>query len=396
MDYISTKPKLLNYLAAFAICLMPILGPYKLLGPFSIGIIFLLLIAMLSIINKKAISINYPLFFVLMVHCFLSFITYFTLDYNEGIMSMFWSIAMALISSFAVMQIVPFYEKRSFFRVITVLSAICGGFLIYQFIVINQGKIPFNGKIFNELVKGYTWSDSVTYLRMNSFFSEPSYFAIFILPVMAFMLIKDKYFYAIVCCLLLFISTSTLGIIGSIILIIMYAILKKNYKIIAVFSVLMILIVFFVQNLNVEWLLKNNLNKIASSNENSQIRFIGYLDYYWKLPLVNQFLGVGFSQLSNYFREYGLHNYSNAFVIVLINYGLIGYLAFIFFIIWLFRITTSSGKIFLGIMVIICAIDSFIYSYNFYYILFYVLVSLRTHGDEQEVHKNFLKITAKY
>ncbi|TXK77947.1 O-antigen ligase family protein [Paenibacillus sp. N3.4] len=374
MVYVSEKSNSINYLAAFSICLMPILGPYKLIGPFSIGIIFLVLVAVLSIIIKKTLSINLPLFFILIVHCFLSFLSYFSLDYNEGILSMFWSILMALTSSLALMQIVPFYEKKSFLRVLTFLSIVCGSFMVYQFIVINQGGIPYNGKLFGELAKGYTWSDSVTYLRMNSFFSEPSYFAIFFLPLMAFMFINEKKTYAIICCLLLFLSTSTLGILGSIIVILMYALIKKNYKIIVVLLILGIIIVFCVQILNIEWLLRNNLNKIATTNENSQIRFIGYLEYFWELPIVNQFLGVGFSQLSNYFSNYGLYNYSNTFVIVLINYGILGLIAFIFFIIWLFKVTTDDGKIFLGIMVIISAIDSFIYSNNFYYVVFYILV----------------------
>lgn len=367
------KPKIINYLTALAISLTPILGPYKLIGPFSIGITFLAIVAVISIIQRRGMVINPPLLVLLVIHCFLSLLAYFTLDYNNGLMSMFWSIIMATITSLAFMQLLTFYEKNSFLKVISLLTLICGGLLIYQFIIINQNRIPFDGKLFESLVSGYSWSSAVTYRRMNSFFSEPSYFSIYVLPVMAIMLINKRYWFAILCCILLFVSTSSLGILGSIMVIFMYSIIIRKYKVIIFFMIGLTTIIIFMQFLNFDWLLKYNLEKIYKLDQNSQVRIFGYIQYFWELPVINQFLGVGFSQLSNYFSHYGLFNYSNAFILILINHGIIGLLAFVAFLILLFKKTSREGKIFLGILVMISSIDAFIYSSNFYYVLFFVL-----------------------
>jgi hypothetical protein len=370
------KPIIINYLAAIAICLTPILGPYKFIGPFSVDVILLLIVASIAIIKNKALTINIPLFFIVGTHSFLSFLAFFTLDYNPGIMSMFWSIIMVCISSFAFMQIVPFYEKKSFIRIISFVSVICGGVLLYQFVLINLGKIPFNGKIFTDLVDGYKWSESVTYRRPNSLFSEPSYFAIFFLPLMGFMLILNKYWKAFLCIVLLFLSTSSLGIIGSVIVIVMFSIVKRQYSAFVFFGIIVIVMANLVQFLDIGWLLKFNLERIGNINQDSQIRFVGYLEYYWTLPILNQLVGVGFFQLSNYFSDYGLYNYSNAFILILINHGLLGFIFYIGLIIWFFRNISNEGKLFLGIFIIISAIDAFIYSSNFYYVLFYLFAFL--------------------
>lgn len=370
----NNKPTLMCYMAAIAICLLPILGPYKFVGSVSIGLVFLLVVALVSIFIKRSISINKPIILLLIIHSLLSVVSFYTLKYNSGLMSMFWGIIVAFITCLSFMQILSFYEKKSFLRVLCILSIICGGFLVYQFISINLGNIPHNGKFFSELVTGYSWSSSVEYRRPNSVFSEPSYFAIYFLPILALMLLKNKYTIAIICSLLLFLSTSTLGILGSILVICIYSIIKGKYKVLILFFVIFSFLFVSIQYLNIDWLLKYNLTKISSVNQDSGIRMTGYVKYFFELPLVNQIVGVGFFQLSNYFKDYGLFNYSNAFVLVLINQGVLGIVAFISFLLWLLKKTTVEGRLFLAILVIISSIDAFIYSNNFYYILFYVLV----------------------
>lgn len=185
-------PTILNYLAAIAICVGPILAPYKFMGPLSIGNVIIIIVSLLIILAQRKIVIYPPLFLLFIIHSCLSFLAYFTLNYNSGLQSMFWSIIMTFIISTSFMQLIPFYEKKIFFNVISFIAVVCGVFLLFQFLSINRGVIPYNGKLFEELVEGYNWSASVTYRRANSFFSEPSYFSIYFLPIMALMLIREK------------------------------------------------------------------------------------------------------------------------------------------------------------------------------------------------------------
>lgn len=374
INFIYKKPKIINYLAATAVCLYPILGQYKFYGPLSIGDIYMLIIAAIAIFKSKNIVIWMPLICILTFHSFLSLICYFTLRFNDGILSMFSSIIMAFVSCIILMQLVPFYEKKSFLKVISILAFICGLIILYQFIVINSGGVPYNGRLFEDLAKGYTWSASVTYRRPNSLFSEPSYFAIFYLPFMALMLINKKYCIATCAAILLFISTSSLGIAGSFVILILYMILEKRYKevcvVLIVFSIL-VLIIYYGQ---FQWLINLNVNKIGTINSKSQIRIWGYIEYFSIMPLVNQLIGVGFNQLSNYFVQYGLYNYSNAFVLVLLNYGVIGLIGYLFFLIKVFFGSELNGKIFLGIFVLISMFDSFLYNTLFYYGIWYVII----------------------
>ncbi|OMD37950.1 hypothetical protein [Paenibacillus odorifer] len=367
----STK---LNYLAAVAVCMAPIFAPYKFMGPISIANAFLIIISLLIIVSQKKIVIHVPLFFLVIIHAGLSFLAFYTLEYNTGLLSMLRSIIMTFIISLSFMQLIPFYEKKSFFHVLSTISIICGSFLLFQFLNINRGIIPYDGRLFEGLVEGYTWSASVTYRRVNSFFSEPSYFAIYFLPVMALMLMREKKVSAVICWLLLFISTSTLGVLGSSILILGYTLFEKKAKGLVLLTLGLITVVLVLKTMDLSWFMKFNLDKINNLSENSQIRIVGYLEYFKELPIINQLIGVGFFQLSNYFRSYGLFNYSNAFILILINHGILGLMAFFLFLLSLFKKNNMKGRVFLLIFIMISAIDSFIYSSNFYYVLYFAIV----------------------
>lgn len=179
---------------------------------------------------------------------------------------------------------------------------------------------------------------------------------------------------AIVCWLILFISTSTLGVLGSVILILVYTLFNKKIRELAVILAGIIIVVSILKTIDLSWFMKFNLDKINNLSESSQIRIMGYLEYFRELPIINQFIGVGFFQLSNYFSNYGLYNYSNSFILILINHGIIGLIAFFVFLLYLFKKNNMLGRIFLLIFIMISAIDSFIYSNNFYYVLYFVII----------------------
>ncbi|WP_412036276.1 hypothetical protein [Bacillus pacificus] len=368
--------KLISYISAITVCLFPIFSPYEVAGPISIGTIILLIGATFCLIIGGRIVINVPFIILLGIHSLLSMIAYFQLVEVTGTEMIIWNISMAMINSLLIMQVVPFYEKEIFIKVLTTMSIVVSLFLFYQLFIISTGNIPHNGMLFKDMVAEGKWSTS--YMRPNSFFSEPSYFAIYILPILGCMLANKKYIIAILCISALVLSTSTLGIAGGLIVLLIYGVWNKRLKMIFfVITTLFIIAIICVKYLNLDWLLEFNVNKSMNIDDRSQIRFTGYIGYFDLLPTFNQIIGVGFGQLSNYFKGYNLTNYSNAFILVLINFGIIGLLTYLIYIIWSFFNSNKEGYIFIVILVLISSIDAFIYSANFYYILYFLLISTK-------------------
>lgn len=364
----------LNHIVAFIVCIYPIVAPYKVIGPFSIDTVLLMIVSTLLIFKRQKILINTTFISIFIMHMILSFIAYFTVPYNKGVMSMFYSIGINLITIFCISQVFYSIKREIWYKYTVIISIVCGAFLIYQIIMMNMKIIPHDGQLFENLVSGYSWSNAVTYMRPNSLFMEPSYFAIFMLPIFELMLIEKKYKSASLYAFLMFISTSSLGILGTIIIIFIHTLVKKDYKIVLI-SLITLMVGFILLNyLDMQWIIVNNLEKIHNMNSESKIRIIGYLSYFEKLPYINQFIGVGFGQMGNYFSGYRIENYSNAFVLILMNFGIIGAILYIGLYIYIYIKSSDEGKIFVLILLMISCIDGTIYNSNYYYLMFYILM----------------------
>jgi O-antigen ligase len=173
-----------------------------------------------------------------------------------------------------------------------------------------------------------------------------------------------------------------LGIIGAIfVLLYHFVIIEKKINkfillsIIAFFVhlILYIILPYYTSSFN------RSLNKIMDLDTDSAIRLTGQIHLYDNLPSINKLFGVGISQLSNFFSSKGIDipNYSNAFVITLFNTGIIGLFIFImFFLCLLFK--WKKKVIYILICIMICAVDYFIYSFFFYYVLGFVFIESKS------------------
>lgn len=373
INQIESKNIITRYIAAITISLFPILTPYKLLGPVSVGLVILILGATLCMFVSKKIYIYFPLVILVTVHSFLSVIALFSLPEITGTETIVWSIMVALLISFFIMQPIQFFDLEIFMKVLIFVSIIISAFLIYQLSVVTLGGIPHDGVIFEGLVDEDNWSNS--YIRPNSFFSEPSYLAIYLLPIIVLLLNNRKYILALFFYVIILLSTSTLGIIGGFVILLVYMFLNKKVKLLFLTSGILLLLYFIsIKYLNLSWLVEFNFNKTINIQERSQLRIFGYIEYFDLIPTFNQIIGVGFNQLGNFFKVYNLANYSNAFVLVLINFGIIGFVTYLLFIFSLFLKSNKEAILFVLILVLISLVDAFIYSANFYYILYFIFV----------------------
>lgn len=364
------------------ICIMafPILSPYKVIGPISFGTILLLIGAISCIKNNKKIIINKPLTIMICIHMIFSLISVLIQKNYEIYIPTMNSIIMVFLNSILIMQFINNYDNYILDKVFRGFAFLVVGFIIYQSVFIKLGITPHNGMIFKELVSGYSWSNSIIYRRPNSFFAEPSYFSIYVLPLLAYFLLNKKYIMGIIIYISIIFSTSTLGIIGGGIVIIYIIIInydiKIKLKLIYLLPVLFLIMIFLVNKFNLYWIIEQNLVKIQNLNTESAIRFTGNLKYFICLNNVYKFIGVGIGQLANHLYILGInaYNYSNGIIIVLFNYGILGLIIFIYTCVIYFKNLTKEKKIYMIIFLLICIIDYFIYTPNFYYILFFILI----------------------
>ena len=87
--------------------------------------------------------------------------------------------------------------------------------------------------------------------------------------------------------------------------------------------------------------------------------------------------GVGISQLQNYFLEHGynLSNYSNSFVLTIINSGIIGLIVLMIFLIYLLKISLKNKSlIFFIILFFTLLVDSILIGYRFYWLCMYIFL----------------------
>ncbi len=377
---IFSKKRILNYVSIVSIMCLPIFAPYKFIGPISLGSLIIFLSAVFVVLLTKRITINKDFATLIYIQVALSLLSGFVQLNPATAKPIVLTSIMIFIDSLSIMQLCRGIEKDIFEKVIKFFMIITVAFLIYQLISINLGIMPNNGKLFDNLVDGYKWSNSVTYKRVNSIFSEPSYFSIYILPIMAYFSINNKNKIAIFLMITLFLSTSSLGILGGII-ILLYNIFK-NYNFKKIMKILFILVflcaisLIVLDFLNLEWIIKNNFVKLDNLQSDSAIRFMGNLDNFKYLPDVFKFIGVGTGQLATFLLQYGIvtYNYSNALIITLFNYGILGFIVFTSTILKFFKRVKKNYRSLVLIFLIISIVDYFIYSANFYYITFFILL----------------------
>lgn len=271
-----------------------------------------------------------------------------------------------------------------------IFGYICCGYAVVQMIAtISGGIVPLGQLPFLEISSG--WVPEVWGFRFNSLFSEPSYFSIYLLPLFVYHFLKNTWSKAIIFASFIVLSSSSLGIISVVVVLTLRffssSFAKKNkFKFLMIF---VMVIVFFGILMNyipiMKTFISRSYDKIAeifnSSSDDGfmeDVRLGGYLNLFDELHIKEQVFGVGNAQLQNYFAEQGVrvYNYSNSFVLSLLNFGLLGFSVFVIFIGNLF-FSSRKEKTFLFwlVLVITLAVDSLLFSYRYYWLVYFVLFS---------------------
>ncbi len=256
---------------------------------------------------------------------------------------------------------------------------VCSAVLFYQVACEIMGLPHFTGELpfFNNLIGG--WVEVTFGYRFASLFSEPSYYAIYMVPLVVMAIRDKKLLIAWIFGFSIIMSSSSLGIV-SLAMCVVYEVLfdikGKKQKVIGISIIALIGVItfYFVSRtsgmMELIELSQKKFERIEDGD--SDIRLIGYISLYNTLPIKELLFGVGLAQMGNYF--IGVYNYSNTPVTTLINSGMLGLFALVIFWAQLFF---SSYKrrcvIYFLIFIAISFADPLIFSDRYYYLLYFVL-----------------------
>jgi hypothetical protein len=375
--------------AGFLIAIYPILAPYKLLGlslTWILGSAFIMCHLLKRVTFPIMTSIK-PLAIYTLLSMLFSLNGLLIIRNTSNLINA--EIAMAV--DFIVYIMLWYYSDIDItMKYAHVFGYICCGFAVVQIIATISGdKVPSGQLPILEVSTG--WVTEVWGFRFNSLFSEPSYFAIYLLPLFVYDFLKNNWIGTVVFGLFIVLSSSSLGIISLIVILVLRFVsvdfsLKGRIKFILIFLCVIVLANIVVNYVPIiESFINRSYDKIneifsrsADGGFMGDVRLGGYFNLFGELPIKEQIFGVGNAQLQNYFAERGvnIYNYSNSFVLSLLNFGLLGFVIFVAFLGNLFCVSCKEKTLlFWVILIITLGVDSLLFSYRYYWLVYFVIFS---------------------
>jgi hypothetical protein len=369
----------------FIIAIYPILSIYIFLPGITYGSFVLILFMIYKLLVSRIIKIDVPFFITMAI---LICINLLQLIINPDISLKLGShntLSMLLFFVLIIFLTSDVEEDLDrLYKYLRFISLICALGLLYQ--VIGWTFFNVRESLFIPGIKMIVYPNlEGANFRPMSFFTEPSHFAIYVLPVFALSLVKKDYSYSLFLLIALIFSTSSLGVIISILILLWHfggTVLKKisSNRILIISTVFIFCVLFLI-------VFEPRITSFAFNkaltifSKDSSPRLLGSLNYISFFNLPDYLFGIGLNQFSYLVNlKLGVYvpNYSNSIVFSFISFGIIGLIVWLLFlyIIWK-RIPsefTSIGIIFLCV----CATDQVLFNQNLLYLLAIINVVKKT------------------
>lgn len=402
MDISQKEIKIITLIMAIA----PILDPYAIIGHLSIMNLVILCISFWILIRVSHTSIfikfNKYLLILIIVLFITTLISLLGIDGTRhsfiAIKSLINWLLVFIIASF----IWTYLDKDIFFKYVKNIAIFSATYLYIQFIMYTVFGIALDGKIpFLSLSEYNQWSPIIDVdgsIRVHSIFQEPSYVSIYFLPIMATAIAHKNYILFLYLAIATILTTSSIGIIGLVLITICYLIFTKQKVTNRLLIIICMISIHFICYKSIEAyeiVVDNAIDKISNIGNDlsddrmgsSKIRIIGYLPYYFEYPSFYKLFGVGANQFPVYLSNYNVLAYSSTLVTMILDHGLIGLTALIStFILFLSNIRKDK-YVFVLIFIAICSVDRFWFNWYFFYIITFIIM---------EFNKNsFIKLRLK-
>ncbi len=389
MQYHNYRKSSIQNFAGILIASAPILSPYTFYGVNLMWILGAIFVIFCLFHNKKDVFVIESEFFALdgyvLAAFMLSFNALFIIESNNLINAMIG----LLINLF----IYTLLWKKSDFSIterwLNIFALICCAYLLYQILMqIFTGAAPIGKISFSGLAVSTGWVSTTWGFRFNSLFSEPSYLAIYLLPIFALNTMRNNYLYSVIFGLGILLSSSTMGIIVMA-MIISYILISREksmrHKLLYIGLGMLGLAFLFYLYLSIPSLtsmIGRTLLKLTETGSSSNsIRITGYISYFDELPLKEQIFGVGIFQLQNYFAQNGIQlaNYSNSIVLTILDLGIIGVITSSIYFVHLYFVSKKHHSLlFFCILFLIFCTDAILLSYRFFYLCYFVMFYRKT------------------
>ena len=391
---------------------IPILNVYS-FGVGNIALIALLLVAIYGLISgsvfKKQKLFLFLGFFVI-VHEAIFYVMY-NVPKTSG--PWFNRIVEELLFVMSIATFVNVFDLDKLYkwwRIIGVLFMIGLFYHSIEYYVFNHYvdmiKLPFlplsDNKVFEKIL-------TIDYTRPRSFFTEPSHYASFMLPLLFLNLLYKDYRYGAINMVFLLLSTSSLGIVTGAFLLIVMTFKHTSFKIKLLLIIFLIVGYFCFLNLDIFQFARD---KIASSNggdESSSLRIFFTASVWAELPIDLKMLGIPSYSIGDFLQHNSKYipnqlvwvlqdessiNYASSIWFVAVKFGLIVWGVYLFFYIRNIKKSWSSPILYYALMIFVatfiqsCFLNSIFMSQI---VLMLVLLNNKKDIDEKYNCNNFIR-----
>lgn len=299
------KPTRKTWIGAILLSSFCVLAQYS-LPIMSYGLVIATIYGLGSLFFRGVAKLNKSmLLFVLW--CLISqfFIYMFSGTFDQNLNTYFFMfVALFLLGT------VGFVDQDCFFKVYRVFGAICSILVIYQFVLGNILGIPQSAIRILPVASEdlHFWIQNSN--RTSGVFTEPQAFSSYILPLLIMLLFKKKYIEAIFISIAIFASSSSQGIILSLMIWGYYLVIYEKKVANKVFyavggAILMVLALVILKNVP---MFQYIIEKIMSINILSyDIRLTKGFQIFFAMPLWDKITGIGFGNLNDYLQNGNFH-----------------------------------------------------------------------------------------
>lgn len=267
-------------------------------------------------------------------------------------------------------------------------------------------KLPFlplsDNKVFEKIL-------TVDYTRPRSFFTEPSHYASFMLPLLFLNLLYKDYKYGAINMVFLLLSTSSLGIVTGVFFLIVMSFKHTSFKIKLLLIIFLIIGYFCFLNMDI---FQYARDKIATSNggdESSSLRLFFTASVWAELPIDLKILGIPNFSIGDFLLQNSKYipnqlvwvlqdessiNYASSFWFVAVKFGFVVWIVYLFFYIRNIQKSWSSPILYYALMIFVatfiqsCFLNSIFMSQI---VLMLVLLNNKKYIDEKYNCNNVIR-----
>jgi len=360
-----------NRIKYLLLAAVPVLGIYRFYHTLTYDLLLLSLFLVVNILYTQKLTFNKGMsvyFIFLLLISLISYSTSSSQNYKIFINNFLYIICFAILLSYCV----SLKSNELFVKFILLVGAFSTFFLFYQTISYWFFNVPVTLflPLKMEIPLTPDWP-SITYGRPNSIFSEPSHYAIYVLPLLYHSLLNNKYLLIAIFTAGLFLSTSVTGIAVGLVIIVYHSVIKeKNFKILFIIAALGLISLFFLQDL-FSVLLNFILPKINETGAvTTNVRLFSMLSVFPRMDIPSLIFGLGHNQLQLFMFRNGMpdaYNYANSFLMSIFSFGILGLIALIVFCYYLYKINNNKGYFLIFILILLS--DQILFNRNFFYLV---------------------------